>query len=68
MLNKYVGESEANIRLADIRVITNRPFPISPGPLYQNEVECSAFDVKLCYILMQMKLIFTRNDVQFASF
>ena len=47
VLNKYVGESEANIRLADIRVITNRPFPISPGPLYQNEVECSAFDVDI---------------------
>ena len=44
VLNKYVGESEANIRLADIRVITNRPFPISPGPLYQNEAECSAFE------------------------
>ena len=49
VLNKYVGESEANIRLADIRdgVVTNRPFPISPGPLYQNEVECSAFDVDI---------------------
>ena len=47
VLNKYVGESEANIRLADIRVITNRPFPISPGPLYQNEVECSAFDMEI---------------------
>ena len=47
MLNKYVGESEANIRLADIRVKTNRPFPISPGRLYQNEVKCSAFDVEI---------------------
>ena len=24
----------------------NRPFPFSPGSLYQNEVKCSAFDVK----------------------
>ena len=23
----------------------NRPFPSSPGPLYQNEVKCSAFDL-----------------------
>ena len=23
----------------------NRPFPSFPGPLYQNEVKCSAFDV-----------------------
>ena len=24
----------------------NRPFPFSPGSLYQNEVKCSAFDMK----------------------
>ena len=23
-----------------------RPFPSSPGPLYQNEVKCSAFDME----------------------
>ena len=44
VLNKYVGESEANIRLAELRVI-NKPLPSSPGPLYQNEVKSSAFDV-----------------------
>ena len=27
----------------------NRPFPCSPGPLYQNEVKCSAFDMKLIF-------------------
>ena len=46
MLNKYVGESEANIRSAELRVI-NRTFPSSPGPLYQNEVKCSAFDMEI---------------------
>ena len=25
----------------------NEPFPRSPGPLYQNEVKCSAFDMKM---------------------
>ena len=27
----------------------NRPFPSSPGPLYQNEVRCSAFDVRMIF-------------------
>ena len=26
---------------------TNRPFPSSPGPLYQNEVRCSTFDMEM---------------------
>ena len=25
----------------------NRPFPSSPGPLYQNEVKCSSFDIEM---------------------
>ena len=25
----------------------NRPFPSSSGPLYQNEVKCSAFDMEM---------------------
>ena len=27
----------------------NRTFPSSPGPLYQNEVTCSAFDVEMIF-------------------
>ena len=27
----------------------NRPFPSSPGPLYQNEVKCSAFDMEMIF-------------------
>ena len=27
----------------------NRPFPSSPGPLYQNEVKCSAFDMEIIF-------------------
>ena len=46
----------------------NRSFPSSPGPLYQNEVKCSAFDMELFFILMQVKLIFTRKVVHLASF
>ena len=29
--------------------VANRPFPSSPGPLYQNEVKCSAFDLKMIF-------------------
>ena len=28
------------------RSLANRPFPSSPGPLYQNEVRCSTFDME----------------------
>ena len=28
---------------------SNRPFPSSPGPLYQNEVKCSAFDMEMIF-------------------
>ena len=50
-----------NIELADL---VCRPFPSSPGPLYQNEVKCSAFDMEL----MQMKLILSSKVVHLASF
>ena len=30
-------------------MFTNRPFPSSPEPLYQNEVKCSAFDMKMIF-------------------
>ena len=34
---------------------------------YQNEVKCSAFDMKMIFILVQIKLIFTRKVVRLAS-
>ena len=48
----------------------NRAFPNSPPPppLYQNDVEYSAFDMEMIFILMQIKLIFTRKVVHLASF
>ena len=27
----------------------NRPFPSSPGPLFQNEVRCSTFDMEIIF-------------------
>ena len=29
--------------------MSNRPFPSSPEPLYQNEVKCSALDMKMIF-------------------
>ena len=29
--------------------VFNRPFPSSPGPLYQNEVRCSTFDMEMIF-------------------
>ena len=29
--------------------MVNRPFQSSPGPLYQNEVKCSAFDMEMIF-------------------
>ena len=29
--------------------IPNRPFPSSPGPLFQNDGRCSAFDMKIIF-------------------
>ena len=46
----------------------NRPFPSPSGTLYQNEVKCSAFDIKMSFILMQIKLTFTRKVDHLASF
>ena len=44
------------------------PVPSSPGPLYQNEVDAQPLIWKWFFILMQIKLIFTRKVVHLASF
>ena len=44
--------------------LNNRPFPSSPGPLFQS----STFDMEIIFILVQVKLIFTRKVVHQASF
>ena len=30
-------------------VAVNKPFPSFPGPLYENEVKCSGFDMKIIF-------------------
>ena len=30
-------------------MLNNRPFPSFPGPLFQNEAKCSAFDMEIIF-------------------
>ena len=46
----------------------NRPFPSSPGPLYQNEVRCSTFLVEMSFICMRMKIISISKVERLTSF
>ena len=46
----------------------NRPFPSSPGSLFQNEGRCSAFDMEIIFHSYAIKLIFKRKVVHLASF
>ena len=38
------------------------PFPSSPGPLYQNEVKCSSFDMKMIFHFHANKTHFRNKD------
>ena len=51
-----------------VHYVENRLFLSSPGPLYQNEVTCSAFDMELIFLPHAMKTIFTRKVLHLASF
>ena len=43
------GQTEIYCRENVIKNDVNRPFPSSPGPLYQNEVKCSAYDKEMIF-------------------
>ena len=45
-----------------------RPCPSSPGPLYENKVKCSAFDVEMIFHSHANKTHFTKNYVHLDSF
>ena len=38
-----------NVRNKDNKILRNRPLPSSPGPLFQNEGRCSAFDMEIIF-------------------
>ena len=42
-------------------VKSNRPFPSCLKPLFQGEAKCEAIDMKMVFIHMQTKLIFTKR-------
>ena len=44
------------------------PFPSCPKPLFQCEAKWEAIDMKMFFILIQMKLIFTRKVLHLALF
>ena len=50
------------------KTILKRPFPSSPGPLFKMRVGGQPLIWKSIFILMQIKLIFTRKVVPLASF
>ena len=39
----------------------NRPFPSSPGPLYQNEVKYSAYDMEMIFYFDANKIHFFKK-------
>ena len=41
----------------------NRPLPSSPGPLYQNEVKSSAFDMEMIFFSLASKTHFHRKGL-----
>ena len=47
--------------LIHVSPICNRPFPSSPGPRYQNEVKCSAFDMEMILYSYANKTRFYKN-------
>ena len=46
----------------------NRLFPSCLKPLFQSEANCEVFNVKMVFILMQTKFIFTTKVWHLASF
>ena len=46
----------------------NRPFPSCLKPLFQSKANCEVFNVKMVFILMQTKFIFTTKVCHLASF
>ena len=65
LLNTFFESREKCAHL--ISASLNRPFPSSPGSLFQKKGKCSAFDMEIIFH-SHAKLIFTRKVVHLASF
>ena len=66
LLNTFFESREKCAHL--ISASLNRPFPSSPGSLFQKKVGAQPLIWKSFFIFMQIKLIFTRKVVHLASF
>ena len=51
-----------------VTTLCNRPFPTCSKPLFQSEATCKAIELKMIFILTQIKLIFTRKVLHLALF
>ena len=51
-----------------LNTVSSRPFPSSPGPLFQNEGGCSAFDIEIVLHSHANKIHFHKKVVHLASF
>ena len=61
------GKSKHNLfACSEFNSLSNRPFPRSPGPLYQNEVKCSAFDMEMIFHSHAKKTHFHKKGCAFG--
>ena len=44
------------------KMFSNGPFLSSPGSLYQNEVQCSGFDMEMIFHFHENKTLFHKKD------
>ena len=57
-----------NLQTQVNRLCLHRSFPSCPEPLFQSEAKCKTIDMKMNFILKQIKVILTRKVMHLASF
>ena len=63
MLENY----ETFVSIAQYTTASNRPFLSCIKPLFKNEVKGEAFDMEMSFILMHIKLFFTKKASHLTS-
>ena len=63
MLKNY----ETFVSIAQYTTASNRPFLSCIKPLFKNEVKGEAFDMEMSFILMHIKLFFTKKASHLTS-
>ena len=62
------GESFSAITIYQIGGKGSKPFPSRTKPLFQSKAKCEAINMKITFILMQIKLNFVKKALLLASF